>query len=107
VAAGKVDEMTKDQQPSQLLPCPFCGERPEVNERTGIVRCHAPRCGVQVMALSENYWNTRAALHSTSEGRVEAVRKVRDGYASQMKFCDIEALGYFREFVRRLDAALQ
>ena len=36
----------------------------------------------------------------------EAIRKVRDGYVSQMKFCDIEALGYFREFVRRIDKAL-
>lgn len=34
------------------------------------------------------------------------IRKVRDGYASQMKFCDIEALGYFREFLRRIDAVL-
>jgi hypothetical protein len=37
---------------------------------------------------------------------VTAIRKVRDGYASQMKFCDIEAMGYFREFVRRIDVAL-
>lgn len=36
----------------------------------------------------------------------ERVEKVRDGYLSQMKFCDIEAMGYFREFVRRIDAAL-
>lgn len=36
----------------------------------------------------------------------EAVEAVRDGYKSQMKFCDIEALGYFREFVRRIDNAL-
>jgi hypothetical protein len=36
----------------------------------------------------------------------EAVEKVRDGYKSQMQFCDIEPLGYFREFVSRIDRAL-
>jgi hypothetical protein len=41
-----------------------------------------------------------------SGGVVQAVRKVRDGYASQAKFCDIEALPYFREFIRRIDVAL-
>lgn len=38
--------------------------------------------------------------------RLLAVRKVRDGYADQLKFADIEAHGYFREFIRRIDAAL-
>lgn len=37
---------------------------------------------------------------------VEAVRRVRDGYASQAKFADHEPASYFREFVQRLDAAL-
>jgi len=36
----------------------------------------------------------------------DAILKVRAGYLTQMKFCDIEALGYFREFVRRIDEAL-
>lgn len=35
---------------------------------------------------------------------LEAIDKVVSGYKSQMKFCDIEALGYFREFVRRIEA---
>lgn len=39
-------------------------------------------------------------------GALDAVRAVREGYVSQMKFCDIEAMGYFREFVRRIDQAL-
>ena len=43
---------------------------------------------------------------SRLEREKAAILKVRDGYASQMKFCDIEALGYFREFVRRIDEAL-
>lgn len=40
------------------------------------------------------------------EAVLEAVRKVRDGYASQAKFADHEPASYFREFVQRLDAAL-
>lgn len=36
----------------------------------------------------------------------DAVKKVRDDYASQAKFADIEAVGYFREFIRRIDDAL-
>lgn len=39
-----------------------------------------------------------------SEARGAAVRKVRDGYASQAKFADHEQAAHFREFVRRLDA---
>jgi len=35
-----------------------------------------------------------------------AITKVRDGYRGQMKFCDIEAVEYFREFVRRIDDAI-
>jgi hypothetical protein len=41
-----------------------------------------------------------------AEAQVEALRKVRDGYASQAKFADHEPAAYFREFVRRIDAAL-
>lgn len=43
---------------------------------------------------------------SRLEREKAAILKVRDGYKSQMKFCDIEALGYFREFVRRIDEAI-
>lgn len=38
--------------------------------------------------------------------RIEAIRKVRDGYASQARFADIDCAVHFREFVRRIDAAL-
>jgi hypothetical protein len=34
---------------------------------------------------------------------LRAIEIVMDGYRSQMKFCDIEALGYFREFDRRIE----
>lgn len=34
------------------------------------------------------------------------IRKVRDGYADQARFADHEPASYFREFVRRIDAAL-
>lgn len=40
------------------------------------------------------------------ESRVEVLEKMRAGYVSQMQFCDIEPLPYFREFVRKIDAAL-
>lgn len=43
---------------------------------------------------------------ATQSARIAAIEKVRDGYKSQMKFCDIEPLPYFREFVRRIEAAL-
>ena len=43
---------------------------------------------------------------STEAEALAKVQKVRDSYASQAKFCDIEALGYFREFIRRIDEAL-
>lgn len=61
--------------------------------------------------VSQDIARAIAALSAPSEapiaaGVVEAIKKVRDGYVSQMKFCDIEAMGYFREFVRRIDKAL-
>ena len=34
---------------------------------------------------------------------MDAIRKTMDSYRSQMKFCDIEALAYFREFDRRIE----
>jgi hypothetical protein len=46
-----------------------------------------------------------AAAKREERYRVGVV-KIRDGYVSQMKFCDIEPLPYFREFVRRLDALI-
>lgn len=52
-----------------------------------------------VQALAKHRHEQTSAFRSQIE-------KVRDGYKSQMKFCDIEAMGYFREFVRRIDAAL-
>jgi hypothetical protein len=38
--------------------------------------------------------------------RIQAVKKVRDGYADQARFADIDCAVHFREFVRRIDAAL-
>lgn len=46
------------------------------------------------------------AAPKVTDEALRNVRKVRDGYADQMKFCDVEAHGYFREFIRRIDAAL-
>lgn len=45
---------------------------------------------------------------ATESNRVlAAVRKVRDGYADQAKFADIDCAVHFREFVRRLDKACE
>lgn len=33
-----------------------------------------------------------------------AIKKVRDGYADQARFADIDCAVHFREFVRRIDA---
>lgn len=61
--------------------------------------------------ITEHQWFdplVQASFRPTGPDAVrEAITKVRDGYASQMKFCDIEALDYFREFVRRIDTALR
>lgn len=57
------------------------------------------------MSVAERDANARliAAAPALLEA-LEAIDKVVSGYKSQMKFCDIEALGYFREFVRRIEA---
>lgn len=50
---------------------------------------------------------TIADASSVEANRIlAAVRKVRDGYADQAKFADVEPAAYFREFVRRLDTAV-
>lgn len=38
--------------------------------------------------------------------KLNAVRKVRDGYADQSRFADIDCAVHFREFVRRIDGAI-
>jgi hypothetical protein len=38
--------------------------------------------------------------------KLARIRKVRDGYADQARFADIDCAVHFREFVRRIDAAL-
>lgn len=55
--------------------------------------------GRKSMALQEKL--------SAAEAQLSAIRKMRDGYANQAKFADVEAAAYFREFVRRIDAALK
>lgn len=51
----------------------------------------------QNIALSDREMAAQSAL--------ARVRHLRDGYADQAKFADVEPASYFREFVRRLDAA--
>ncbi len=48
------------------------------------------------------YWKGQAEAANIALAKV---RKVRDGYADQAKFADVDPASYFREFVRRLDSA--
>jgi len=41
-----------------------------------------------------------------AQAALARVRKLRDGYADQAKFADVDQAAYFREFVRRLDGAV-
>lgn len=40
-----------------------------------------------------------------SQAALARVKRIRDAYADQAKFADVDPASYFREFVRRLDAA--
>jgi hypothetical protein len=53
-------------------------------------------------AVIENIEEERDAVSD----KINAIRKVRDGYADQARFADIDCAVHFREFVRRIDAAL-
>jgi len=98
----------------ELLPCPFCGRTNPFSGTTLDDSCYVV-CGNDDCSGMVGYfpsipqaveaWSTRATP-SAQEHLVETIVKVRDGYASQAKFCDIEALGYFREFIRRIDEVL-
>lgn len=112
----------------ELLPCPFCGGAPcpdiqQVN--------HAPKTNTTWFAAwcegckssgpertdkaeAITAWNTRAGIPDPAAyraafeavvGALEKARKTMDGYRSQMKFCDVEALGYFREFDSRMETS--
>lgn len=41
-----------------------------------------------------------------AQAALARIRKVRDGYADQAKFADVDPASYFREFVRRIDEAV-
>lgn len=45
-------------------------------------------------------------VSTNKDETIARIQKVRDGYASQAKFADIDCAVHFREFVRRIDAAL-
>lgn len=47
-----------------------------------------------------------AAFIATQAAQIEAIKKVRDQYASQARFSDIDCAVHFRDFVRRIDAAI-
>jgi hypothetical protein len=41
-----------------------------------------------------------------AQAALARIRKVRDGYADQAKFADVDQASHFREFVRRIDDAV-
>ena len=45
------------------------------------------------------------ARETEAQAILARIRKVRDGYADQAKFADVDPASYFREFVRRIDGA--
>lgn len=51
----------------------------------------------------EKQWSDE---RSVMIGRIQAVKNVRDCYANQARFADIDCAVHFREFVRRIDTAL-
>lgn len=66
-------------------------------------RVEASRCA----CLAEELVEYQAAeLLATQAAQIEAIKKVRDQYASQAKFADIDCAVHFRDFVRRIDAAI-
>lgn len=67
-----------------------------------IVTTHRRSTGDEIVAEMDRRGNVIENL----EAQITAIRKVRDGYAGQAKFADVDAASYFREFVRRIDAAL-
>jgi len=66
-------------------------------ERDGLIKAVADHVTVR----GEYYERVRVL-----EAALENIKKVRDGYASQAKFADVDPAHYFREFVTRIDRAL-
>jgi len=56
--------------------------------------------------LPDGVWDV-ARRESECQTILARIRKVRDGYADQAKFADVEQASYFREFIRRLDQAVE
>lgn len=49
----------------------------------------------------------RSDVAEADAAMLAAIKKVRDGYADQARFADVDPASYFREFVRRIDDALR
>ncbi|RTL72373.1 MAG: hypothetical protein EKK41_05120 [Hyphomicrobiales bacterium] len=77
-------------------------------ERSAAAIARDALAGKQVSEYAERatadtlYWKQQAEAASAILAKV---RKIRDGYADQAKFADVDPASYFREFVRRLDQA--
>lgn len=68
------------------------------------VTVHCPTCGQRF--VPPYYPKEEPDLSTNKDETIARIQKVRDGYASQAKFADIDCAVHFREFVRRIDAAL-
>lgn len=57
------------------------------------------------LTIAKDQRNEYQKLSQEANRALAGVRKCRDGYADQARFADVDPASYFREFVRRLDAA--
>ena len=118
----------EDNAGSSYIECEGCGACTQLhfdrkehlvsswNERTAQVtsddaddaRYYREECGKlhAQLVTAKDQRNEYQKREQSAQHILAAIRKVRDGYADQAKFSDIDASVYFREFVRRLDLAV-
>lgn len=68
---------------SELLPCPFCGEQPEVLEVNDTIptrlRCWSVGCPMDLQMITPERWNTRAPLATQDGGWRDISTAPRNG----------------------------
>src|SRR6185369_15037508 len=84
------DDGPRDNQPQELLPCPFCGERPVLDD-AGDVLCKKTKCLVHPFVIQSvrdgkplndpvMAWNARAACPDEVEAPDDEIVKIRHAY---------------------------